>query len=349
VNGASLAAPAAMELIASKPVTALALRIEPASGGDPVTTRVEAAWVQTWIAGGMRQDRLVYRFHTSGRRIELQLPERYEDMEVLLDRAIASIERSGPGAISVEIPAGESDQLHTLELRRHTPLHVGSWGKQKVAFPRIAGADSWSPFFWQLILPPDLSALATPEGMSAEYRLGWHGFRWGREPTQSQRDLERWTGATTAPTPGPRTNQYLFGAFEPPPTAEFVAVRRIWLVVAAGIGIFAVGLAWLHTSLARSAAFWLALCVGVGGLLLIYPEAVVLLVQAIILGGAVTVLAAVAQWVLAAPNPRRAAPAATSSSVGSLAATQPWVAEAAGSAPPSSPTGSTLQPSGSAS
>jgi hypothetical protein len=332
----------------ARPARELALRLEPASAGSPIETRIEAAWVQTWIAGGMRQDRIVYRFHTSGERVTVALAEGFELVEVLLDGKVTSPDRTRSGSMALELTDRDAGATHTLELRRHTTLHLNSWGKQRVAFPQIVGADAWSPFFWQLILPPDLAALATPAGMSAEYRLGWHGIRWGREPTQSQRDLERWTAATTAPTPGPRTNQYLYSAFEPPDSVEFVALRRIWIVVAAGLAVLAIGLAWLYTSLARSAAFWLLLCVAAGVLLLVYPEAVIVLVQAVILGGAFTVLSAVTQWLLASSSPRRSSSSTSASSVGSLAATQPWMTEPPVASGASSASGTTYQPSGSA-
>jgi hypothetical protein len=269
--------------------------------------------------------------------VAIALPSGFEIVEVLLDRRVVPVSQRRPGVIVVELPASEAERSHTLELRRHTPLQLGAWGKQAVAFPRVEGADAWSPFFWQLVLPPDLAALATPSGMSAEYRLGWQGVRWGREPTQSQRDLERWTNATQAPAPGPRTNQYVYSAFEPPPSVEFVAIRRIWLVVAAGLTVFVIGLAWLYTSLARSAAFWLGLCVATAALLFVYPEAVILLVQAVILGGAFTVLSAVTQWLVGGARPRKELASTAPSSV-SLAATQPWVADApvGGNAPSAS-------------
>jgi hypothetical protein len=341
------ASPAALTVESNRPTRELMLRLEPANAGPPVETRIDAAWVQTWIAGGMRQDRVVYQFHSSGDSVTALLPDGFDLVEVLLDGAVASADRTRTGAITVTLSDQNDGASHTLELRRHTPLQLGSWGKQSVAFPRLEGASAWSPFFWQLILPPDLAALATPAGMSAEYRLGWHGIRWGREPTQSQRDLERWTTATAAPTPGPRTNQYLYSAFVPPTGVEFVAVRRIWLVVAGGLVVLAVGLAWLYTPLARTAAFWLTLCVAAACLLFVFPEAVILLVQAVILGGAFTVLAAVTQWLIARPSPRRTAPPAPASSVASLAATQPWTTEPPTAAAASS-SGTTYQPTGSA-
>jgi hypothetical protein len=342
------AGPHQLHAQSSQRVRVLPLRIEPSNIRPPDETRIEAAWAQTWVAGGMRQDRFVYRFHTSGVSVAVVVPSHFDALEVLLDRQVAAADRSRRGIVAVEVPAGDRLGAHTLELRRHTPLRIGSWGRQGVVFPRIEGANSWTPFFWQLIVPPDLAALATSSGMSAEYRLGWQGMRWGRQPTQSQRDLEQWTGAIQAPTPGPRTNQYLYSAFEPPPFVEFVAVRRIWLVVAAGLAALAVGLAWLYTSVARSAAFWLAVCISAVGILFIYPEAAVVMVQAVILGGAFTLLSMVVQWLLAGARPRQPLSTPAASSVASLGATQSWIAEPAGEPAVPAPSGSTYQATGSA-
>jgi hypothetical protein len=101
------------------------------------------------------------------------------------------------------------------------------------------------------------------------------------------------------------------------------------MVVAAGLAALAGGLAWLYTQVARSAAFWLALCIGAAGLLFIYPETVIVMVQAIVLGGAFTLISVVTQWLLSGVRPRMAAPPAASS-VAILTATQPWIAEPGG-------------------
>ena len=334
-----MAAPSLRRLQAQaiQPVRELALRLEPSRSTASVETRVEAAWAQTWVAAGVRQDRLVYRFHTTGARIDLALPTGFDEVEVMLNGRMATVERTRPGLLSVEVPSGNGEHAHTLELRTHSPVRINSWGKQRAAFPRIEGAEAWSPFFWQLILPPDLIALDAPAGMGAEYQFGWQGLRWGREPTQSQRDLERWTGATSAPTPSPRMNQYLYSSFEPPSAVEVTAVRRIWIVVAGGLAALAVGLAWLYTRIARTAAFWLVMCIAAGGFLFTYPEAAVLMVQAICLGGAFTLVSTITQWLLASGRPGRMASTSTAaSSVASLTATQPWLAETPG------PTGSAI-------
>lgn len=338
---------AILRAAASRPPKTLALVLEPSAAAPPTETRLESAWAQTWVAGGMRQDRFVYRFTTSAAQAVVNVPAGFGEFEVLLDQQPVPADRSRPGVVAVELSSGEPRQPLTLELRRHTPLRIGTWGRQTVSFPRLEGADDWSPFFWQLILPPELSTIGSPEGMSAEYQLGWQGLRWGREPTQSQRDLERWTAAANAPPPSPRSNQYLYSAFHAPLQVEFLAVRRIWIVVAAGLGALAIGLASLYTGLVRSAGFWLAVCIAAGGVLFVYPEIAVLMVQAILLGGAFTLVSLVSQWLLAGARPARTVASPAASSIASLATTQPWIAEHRGGSDASATSGTAFQTSGS--
>jgi hypothetical protein len=140
--------------------------------------------------------------------------------------------------------------------------------------------------------------------------------------------LERWTGAEQAPTPPASTNQYLYSGFEPPAELQVMAVRRVWLVVAAGLCALGIGLVWLRTRVGRSTIFCAVVCVAAATLLLSYPEAAVLLVQAAAIGVAFTALSALIEWLMADTQQTRPAPTtAVGSSVASLAATQPWVSE----------------------
>ena len=101
--------------------------------------------------------------------------------------------------------------------------------------------------------------------MNGEYRLGWREWSWGRQPTQSQADLEKWTSATVPPELPASTNEYLYSAFDSPPHASVRLVRRSWLIIAAGAGALAVGLIALYTNLGRTAGFWLAAIIAAVG------------------------------------------------------------------------------------
>jgi hypothetical protein len=86
----------------------------------------------------------------------------------------------------------------------------------------------------------------------------------------------------------------------------------------------------MYTRVGRSAPFWLALCAALAVLLLAYPETVVLVVQAIFLGGVFSLVSALTRWLLSSEGQSRIIAAAPpASSVGSLAATQAWVSDSA--------------------
>jgi hypothetical protein len=313
---------------AAKPVSELDLRLNPFDSSRPGDVAVEAAWAQTWVAAGERQDRFVYRLATDARRLEITLPSDFEgqSLEASIDGVVASSQRSSSGSLTVELPAAESRRMVTLELRRRLSQSLSTWGELSASFPTIRGAVATSPFIWQLVLPQQFISLGIPDGFSAQYRLGWDKAEWGRQPTQTQMDLERWSGASPRPAPGAATNQYVFTAFEMPDDVHIRTVRHLWVVLCGGFTALAFGLALLYTDLARSAAFWLWLCVGLGVLLLAYPEAATELVQAVIIGGVFTLLSVITKWLLADGQspPLPALPPSGASSVASLAATQAW-------------------------
>jgi len=320
--------PALFAATATKPVSELALRLEAAPGAEPLDLRAEATWIQTWVVGGQRQDRFVYRFRTSASQVELTLPDDFagRPLEVKLDGLTIPANISGK-ILSVPLTPTESRQAHTLELRRHAPQRLPVTAGLGASFPKLAHAQGSSPFFWQLIVPRDMAVVTTPAGINGEYRLGWREWSWGRQPTQSQVDLEKWTSATAAPELPASTNEYLYSAFDSPPHASVRLVRRSWLIIAAGAGALAVGLIALYTNLGRTAGFWLAAIIAAVGTLAAYPEAAILLVQAIFLGGAFTIISLATRWLLADVRVRRSSPPAPASSIASLTATQPWLAD----------------------
>jgi hypothetical protein len=323
-------APLVFSATAAKPVSELALQLNSPDSTSPADLNIESGWVQTWVAAGERQDRFVYRLATDARRLEITLPADFEgqSVEATINGVLAPAQRSSSGTLAVELPPAEGRRTVALELRRRAPQGLATWDELSTSFPTIRGATATSPVVWQLVLPSQFMALGPPAGFSAEYRLGWEGADWGRQPTQSQADLERWSGASPRPAPSPAMNQYVFTAFEMPAEVHLRVIRHIWVVLAGGLAVLAVGLGLLYTRLARSAAFWLSLCIVAGVLLLAYPEAAAELVQAVIIGGVFTLVSALTKWLLAeGETPVMTLPALASSaasSVASLAATQAW-------------------------
>ncbi len=339
--------PALLQASAAKPVGELSLRLEPSLGATPAEVRCDATWVQTWVVGGQRQDRFVYRFRTSAPQVELVLPDDFEGrpLEAVLDGQVIPADRSG-ARLTVVLPQGDGSQAHTLELRRHAPQRIAATTGLSASFPLMENVQGTRPFFWQLIVPRDMAVVSTPSGMNGEYKLGWREWSWGRQPTQGQDQLEEWTSATSAPELPASTNEYLYSAFDSPESANVQLVRRAWLIIAAGAGALAVGLVALYTNLGRTAGFWLAAIIAAVASLAAYPEAAVMLVQAIFLGGTFTIVSLLTRWLLADVRIRRSAPPAPPSSVASLTATQPWLGERPDDSIVATTSGSTRQVSG---
>jgi hypothetical protein len=341
IAAADEAAPASVEVptdgaavvaTSSKPVKQLSLRLEAVGAQAPKDMRVEAFWAQTWFSGDERQDRLVYRLRTDGRQIELALPDDYEPqrLEVLVNGAASTIRKGAGGSQVIELPAGEGTRRFTVELRRRSAQGLESWQDVSASFPTISGSATTAPMVWQLIVPPQYVPLGAPAGFSEDYRIGWSGWRWGRQPTQVQEDLERWTAAAKAPAPAPSSNQYVYTAFTAPARARVEMVRAVWIVLAAGLTALIVGLVWLYTRIARTAAFWLTVCVAAGVLLALFPGAAVLMVQATLIGVVFTAVSALTKWLLADGQPAAVTMApspAAPSSAASVAVTQSWAAD----------------------
>jgi hypothetical protein len=106
----------------------------------------------------------------------------------------------------------------------------------------------------------------------------------------------------------------------------------------------------LYTNVVRSAAFWLILCIAAAMLLIAYPEAVVGLVQSVIIGASFTLVSALTKWLFADGESRSmlTSPPVSASSVVSLAATQEWIADDGAEAGQSGASTGKYQPSGAA-
>lgn len=339
-----------LRLRATQAVDELLLRLEPVNERQNSDVWVDASWAQTWFAGGMRQDRFVFRFRAAGPQVQVQLPAGAADMplEILLDGALVSASRLPQGELAIALPAASESPDHTLELRVQRPERLAAWGEIDASFARLAGNRVQSPAYWQLVLPATEVALRTPRKLTAEYRIGWKDSRWGRQPTQSQEDLEHWTGAISAPGPAPSANVYLYSGFDLPERVTVAVARRVWVVAAVAAAALAIGLAWLHTTWGRSPTFWLAVGIVLAATMTAFPETALLMAQAVLFGGALTLLAFVTRRLVSQRREVTLAPAVPSSSIVShTATTEQWVAEPRPNSSAAFASGSSYRPGGS--
>lgn len=319
-----------LRLRSTQPVDELLLRLEPVSVRQANDVRVDANWAQTWFAGGMRQDRQVFRFRATGSELHVQLPDGLgtELVETILDGVVVPAGRLPQGELVVSLPSGGETAAHTLELRTQRAEQLASWGRIEAGFARLTGNPVQSPAYWQVVLPPSGVALGSPGPLAGEYRIGWVGSRWGRQPTQSQADLEQWAGAMRAPAPAPSANVYLFSGFDLPERVEVAVVRRVWIIAAGALAALVIGLIWLHTAWGRSSTFWLAVGIGLAAVMAALPESALIVAQAAAVGAALTMLAAVTRRLVGDRRGVTLAPAAPTSSIMSRpATTAQWYAE----------------------
>lgn len=288
---------------------------------------LERAWLQSWVAGGAVQDRAVFQFRTPHASVHVDLPPALADlpMEVLLDGEAVDFQPAVRGRLSVALAHNSPRTRHVLELRYHRPQQLVSGTTLRTALPKLVSRPMSAPVYWQLVLPRGWHVAQGPPDMTSEAWLGWKSYRWGRQPTRSQSDLEQWIGATSAPSPPQTSSQYLYSAFEAPPTVAVVVTRQLWLVVGTTLVAFGVGMLCVYTPLAERLAFWLSLVLGLLALVFLYPELTLLLGQAILWGGLMTLAVLVLRRALVGRGASDVVFSPASSLVGGSSATESWV------------------------
>jgi hypothetical protein len=248
-----------------------------------------------------------------------------QPLEVLLDGEPVDFRRDAEGRISAALPNVSPRARHVLELRYHHPARLFSGGKLRTALPRLVCRPMSTPVFWHLVLPRGWQVAQSPEAMASEFWLGWKQLHWGRQPTRSQADLQQWSGASTAAPPPPTASQYLYSAFDIPPVVEVVVVRQVWLIGAATLAAFGIGLLCVYTPIAGKVSFWLGVALVMLALLFVYPEVTLLAGQAVFWGGVMTLAAVVLRRTFAGGRGGEILLTASASSTPSASATELWV------------------------
>ncbi len=332
-----------------------------ATGNEQLAT-LERAWIQSWIAIGQRQERVVFRFRSPHATAVVQLPADFgssdfdsadlanpeggPQIEVLLDREPWPYEMLANNRLAVTLPQGGQRLSHTLELRYQQPTSLPSWGKLKSSLPRLECRQASAPIYWQLLLPRGWQVATSPQKLIPDYWLGWKNYRWGRQPTLSQAHLEQITSADSGASPTALSTQYVYRAFEIPIEIEVVVLRQFWLSLACALAAFGMGLLWFYTSLARSGLFWLGLALTLLLGIFTYPEVSLLATQVLLAGGLASFVMNTLRRVFAkdpsTPFPATSYPAGESS----IDATETWQPQQLGNVPSTSETTATMPTSG---
>ncbi len=290
----------ALNLTATATTNSLSVYAKLTSVEEQELATLERAWFQTWVTPSQRQERAVFRFHTSGVNAFVRMPRRMEDteIEVLLDGIPWPYESLRDNRLAVSLRSPDARVSHTLELRYHERVGMPSYGTLWSEIPQLECRVASAPIYWHLILPQRWQLTSAPEQLIPDYWLGWRNYRWGRQPTLSQADLEQHTGAEPEMAPPPLSNQYVFRAFDLPTSIEFVVIRQLWVFLACAMGVFCLGLLCIYTPIARQAYFWLGLSLSLLAGVLRYPEITILLIELILAGSLMALIAHVLRRLL---------------------------------------------------
>lgn len=295
---------AGLQLSAKERLTSVPLAVHVESKGSLGSTIVERAWISSHIGIGSRQDRAVYRFTTTESRFELTLPKQAvpNGVRVVLNENEVAAAVGPDRKLTVSLPKETARRPQVLEVSYRFADRDASLGNSTLEAPRLTD-DVWvRRFYWQVHLPPHEHLMFTPVGFVSESTWRFNGILFGRQPLRSQADLESWSGATSeaADVAG---NTYLFSSLGPVERLDLSTARRTWLVLGASLTALCLGLLMIYLPEARRALV-LVLVAGLTSLGLLYPEPVVLLLEAGSLGAALVLLAGLLERVVAGRRSR---------------------------------------------
>ncbi|HTU25169.1 MAG TPA: hypothetical protein VMF30_07215 [Pirellulales bacterium] len=289
------------QFVASQPASELPLAIELKQRSPDGKTVVQCGWIQTVLAGGVRHDRVLYRFRSGDRHLRLAIPPGATSLEVTLDQKPVEIDKEERGEYVVPLTAVDGNEHH-LQLsysfpRRPLGFHL------EAQPPEIRPEPTVHQLYWELILPTSDHLLTAPAEFTTEYTWERNGLVWRRELSLDQTKLEQQLGVTALPAPAAQGNRYLFSTVGLVPLDLWWAPRSV-LVFGASAVLLAVGLALIYFPRLRHPATIFALGVLVLAATLVNPESAIVIAQAALVGVLLLAIAALlARRTLPPPAP----------------------------------------------
>ena len=291
---------------------------------SPSTTVVDRVWLQTWLSGGLEQDRAAFRIRTSNSQATVELPPDAPsgEVEVLVDGQPAEVSSRAAGRIVVRLSkesqtapdvTGEP-ATHTLEVRFRRPIQQALITRHRVTPPQIDATTELSQVYWQIVLPADEHIVQSPENLVSASQWQWLGSFWGRRPAMSQSDLEKWVGASAQIAPATTDSQYLFTGLLPVSSIAIVTAPR-WLIVLLASSLAMALLAGWYYLPARTRPWMLIGMIAViAAAAVTFPTAALLIAQAAVIGVVLAPVSIFLSRLLARPTRRTLASSITPSS-----------------------------------
>lgn len=250
----------------------------------PATT-IQRAFFQTYVKELEYQNRAIFRFQTRQKQLPLTLPTTTIDrsVQLYLNDQLLTLEPLGEHRFLVTFPTSLVGSQQ-LELRWTSRPATESRTDLALGMPQL-GEDTWiQRWYWQLLLPTGTHLLGTPREVLSESVWSWNGGFFKRDPLMKTDALERWVGAEAITTNAPSANLYLFSSFGQPQEIHFRVANRSLIVLSASGLVLICGFLLIYVPATRHPASLLVLGVILGSVGVMYPEPMLLSLQASSIG-----------------------------------------------------------------
>jgi len=306
-------------------------------------TIVEAAWLQTRLLAGRREDIYRYAISTAAERLSLVLPAALITggdgrpdpglVEVRLDgRPVAGAVRSD-GRVGLDLAPGRGRKTVLLEVQgsrprngTERPFFASPLGVSRVVLeaPEFPEGLQQRRFYWEVHLPPDDHVLVPPGRWLGQQRWTWAAIGLEHTPVVSHAVLDEWVRGNAGrsesddrePDAALVSRRAVYSGVGPP-GSEVMWVAPTWLVVLMASGpALAIGLSLIYWPWARSVPAVLAMAVLLTAAATLAPGLVPLVLQSALPGMALAAVAGLMRAFVTRPGAWRdrgaAAPAASS-------------------------------------
>jgi hypothetical protein len=319
---------------AAKPQLVLPLTLSTRGVDAARSMVVEAAWLQTRLLPGVREDLRTYVISAAEDRIALSLPatDGFESAaravcEVRLDGDLVSV-APPTGRLVVDLPRSDPTRRWRLDIRTTTP-RSGGWAGLAARFG-LPGTVRLDPpvfeppvlerrFYWSIHTRRDEHLLGLPAAWTSQQQWRPSTMGWRLAPAASSEELSGWIADVLAGSPADESARPELGATAipaVPPLAERTFVfagiggpgdASAWLVpnwfvvlIASGVSL-AVGMALVYRPVLRRVPLLTGAAAVLGLAAVAAPNVSPLVVQAAV-PGAVLALAAWALRILVTPR-----------------------------------------------
>lgn len=281
------------------PAKTLTLDLRPTADLAARQLLIERTWLQTLLAGGVREDHAAWRIRTDRDFVEIRLPPAVDpaDLIAAVDGRRAVRAELSESRLRVPLAAAPTkDATRLIELWTRAPRAAG-WTGDALVLPSLVGGRVSQAALWEVITPPDELVLLDPPGFAPDMHWARSGLLWVRQPNRDSAQLADWLGASGSAAP-PQANRYLFQSLGRPEATHLrLAPQRTLGAALAALGLCG-GLLLLYVAPLRSPALLVVVAVTLLGLGWMSVDLALWCAQFALAGGGLALLALALRWLL---------------------------------------------------